>query len=89
MSTYYARHPAEFYERSPEPMFSEPYNPDVALLHLLASSAESGISEGELSEFELGVLAELESRGGLAEVRGGGGCGRRPPAGRRWRTSSR
>lgn len=69
MSTYYARHPAEFYERSPEPMFSEPNNPDVALLHLLASSMESGINKEELSEFELGVLAELESRG-LVEVRG-------------------
>ncbi|MGC8597592.1 MAG: DEAD/DEAH box helicase [Thermocladium sp.] len=70
MSTYYARHPAEFYGRSPEPMYSEPNNGDIASLHLLAASMESDLTLGDLNEFELSVVDELIGRG-LVTVRSG------------------
>jgi DEAD/DEAH box helicase domain-containing protein len=69
MSTYYASHPEEFYNRSPEPMFMEPNNDEIATRHLLAMIKESAVRLSELDEYLRYLVGKLSNEG-LVSVRG-------------------
>ncbi|MGC9136173.1 DEAD/DEAH box helicase [Caldivirga sp.] len=69
MSTYYANHPEEFYNRSPEPMFMEPNNDEVAVRHLLAMVKETAVKLSKLDDYLRGLIVKLVNEG-LVSIRG-------------------
>lgn len=69
MSTYYANHPEEFYNRVPEPMFLEPNNDEIAMKHLLSMIKESAVKLSELNDY-LRTLTNRLLNDGLVSVRG-------------------
>lgn len=70
ISSYYGRHPEEFYEQSPDPVFLEPRNEEVAKVHLLSMSLDSPLRLEELDAFERNVALRLISEG-LFRLHGG------------------
>lgn len=71
ISSYYGRHPEEYYNQKPDPVFVEPYNEEIAKVHILSMSAESLLSIAELSAFERSVAESLIRDGLLKLARGG------------------
>ncbi|MEM4885625.1 MAG: DEAD/DEAH box helicase [Thermofilum sp.] len=71
ISSYYGRHPEEYYGQRPDPVFVEPRNEEVAKVHLLSMSAESVLRVSELTEFERTVVESLLGAGLLKLAQGG------------------
>ncbi|WP_084019945.1 DEAD/DEAH box helicase [Vulcanisaeta thermophila] len=69
MSTYYTSNPREFYNRSPEPLFVESRNEDIARAHCLLMTYERPVRVGSLNDFCEYVLKLLMGEG-YVEVRG-------------------
>jgi len=70
ISSYYRRHPEEFYGQSPDPVFLEPQNEEVAKVHLLSMSLDTPLKLDELDEFERGVALRMLSEGLLRQSGG-------------------
>ena len=70
ISSYYGRHPEDFYGQSPDPVFLEPRNEEVAKVHLLSMSLDAPLRLEELDEFERGVALRLLSEGLLKQSGG-------------------
>jgi DEAD/DEAH box helicase domain-containing protein len=70
ISSYYGRHPEEFYGQSPDPVFLEPRNEEVAKVHILSMSLDSPLRLDELDEFEKVVALRLLSEGLLRQSSG-------------------
>jgi len=60
ISSYYEKHPEEFYNRKPEPLYVEPMNRDIASAHILAMIRDRPVRIDELNNFEYSIIKELE-----------------------------
>jgi len=63
ISSYYERHPQEFFRQSVDPVFIDLKNEEIAKIHLLAMALENPFSINDLSDFEYKVLKSLEKKG--------------------------
>lgn len=71
ISSYYGRHPEEYYSQKPDPIFIEPQNEEVAKIHIISMSAESILRLSDLTKFELAVAEKLLAAGFLKLAQGG------------------
>lgn len=63
MSTYYTSNPGDFYNRSPEPLFVESRNEDVARMHCLLMTYERPVRVGSMNDFCEEILRLLVNEG--------------------------
>ena len=69
MSTYYSMHPDEFYNRTPEPLYLEVMNDEVAKRHLLAMVREHPVRLSRLGDY-LRRIAQALANDGYLTFRG-------------------
>ncbi|NPA23768.1 MAG: DEAD/DEAH box helicase [Crenarchaeota archaeon] len=68
ISSYFENYPEEFYNRSPEPLYIDPRNVELARLHILAMCEDAPIKLTELDDFEYCVAMSLVDEGLLRIV---------------------
>lgn len=63
ISSYFENYPEEFYNRSPEPLYIDPRNVELARLHILAMCEDAPIKLSELDDFEYCIAMSLVEEG--------------------------
>jgi len=70
ISSYYERHPEDFFSGSYDPLAVDRTNEEVARVHLIAMARDRPVAWGELTEFERRVAEGLVTEGYLSLRRG-------------------